>query len=37
MTIDALQSFITYNLTNDFDLNIKMSKINIGISRTLQW
>ena len=29
--IDALQSFITYNLTNDFDLNIKMSKMNIDI------
>ncbi len=33
--IDALDSFIIYNLTNDFDLNIKMSKINIATSRTL--
>lgn len=31
--IDALESFITYNLTNDFDLNIKISKMNIDTSR----
>lgn len=27
--IDALESFITYNLINDFELNIKMIKMNI--------
>jgi hypothetical protein len=32
--IDALESFITYNLTNEFELNIKMSKMNIDTLRT---
>ncbi len=33
--IDALESFVTYNLTTDFELNIKMSKMNIDILRAL--